>query len=114
MDIVIHKTVIINNGENDWNRTIENRVHGITRKAYGWSKYGGKKLGLVQESKTEEWNCQACGEKQGSELPSYMFECLEGEFIRICTLCQSRKITNGITQMSQLLDLVRIHLAPWY
>ncbi len=82
-------------------------LNGISSKAYAWSKWGGKLLGLVQENKTDEWACQACGEIQGSELPSYMFEFLNNEFIRICSVCQSVKHVNKINNFTMLLQIVR-------
>lgn len=94
-------------GSNQWNKTIEKRVSGLTKKAYGWSKWGGKNYGLVQESKTPDWKCQACGETQGNDLPSYMFEFLPNEFVRICTLCQHKKLLHHIEVFKDLLELVR-------
>lgn len=115
VDITVKRVVIVNNtGDNDWNRTIAERVNGITKKAYSWSKYGGKNLGLVQEVKTPEWTCQACGDRQTSELPAYMFEFSENEFIRICSTCQALKITKHLKSLDDLLQLVRKTLQPWY
>lgn len=114
MELVVKRTVIItNDGHNEWNDSIGERVRGLTKKAYGWTKYGGKNLGLVQEPKSAEWYCQACTQKQGSELPSYMFEFSENEFIRICTLCQAKKLMHQIKTLSALLELVRKRFQPW-
>jgi hypothetical protein len=111
VDIVIQKTVIVE--DNQWNKTIEDRVSGLTKKAYGWSKWGGANYGLVQKQKTEEWNCQACGEKEGSEMPSYMFEIIPSEFIRICSNCQALKNIHSLKTMHELLRLVRKIVDPW-
>lgn len=85
----------------------------ITNKAYSWSKWGGSNLGLVQENKTDEWNCQACSEPQTSELPSYMFEFIEKEFIRICSVCQSLKLLKHIETLSELIDTARRKREVW-
>ena len=79
----------------------------ISIKAFSWSKHGGSNYGLVQKSKTIEWVCQACGEKQASELPSYMFEMLEDEFIRICSSCQAVKLKERIQLLADLIAKVR-------
>lgn len=113
VEITVQRVVIVNTGENEWNKNIEDRVSGLTKKAYGWSKWGGKNLGLVQEKKTNEWSCQTCGERQGSELPSYMFEFSENEFIRICSICQAKKLLNHIKTLQELVSLVRQHREAW-
>lgn len=82
----------------------------MTRKMYSWSKWGGVNYGLVQKTKTADWTCQACGQKQTDQLPSYMFEFLPDEFIRICSHCQYVKNTREIDSLSALLDLVRQRL----
>lgn len=90
-----------------------NMEREISIKAYGWTKYGGSKLGLVQENKTLEWSCQACGDLQTSELPSYMFEFIENEFIRICSVCQYKKITSHAQSLDELLQFVRRSSEVW-
>lgn len=86
--------------------------YGMTKKEwnrlkYGWSKYGSSNFGLVKQNITEDWTCQACGERQEINLPSFMFEFLEREFIRICSKCQNNKITNSITTLDSLIKLCR-------
>lgn len=85
----------------------------MTKKMYGWSKWGGVNLGLVQENKTDEWACQACSEMQTSELPSYMFEFIENEFIRICSICQALKTINHLETLTALLQAVRKRHDAW-
>lgn len=112
VDIIIQKTVVVVE-DNLWNQTIEDRVSGLTKKAYGWSKWGGANHGLVKKQKTEEWSCQACGETAGSEMPSYMFEFIPDEFIRICSNCQALKNIRNIKTMPDLLAHVRKVIELW-
>jgi len=106
-DSFIEKVIIVGNVE----RTV---TTGMGKKMYSWSKYGGANFGLVQENKTEEWSCQACGESQLSELPAYMFEFSENEFMRICSICQAKKLINHIKTLDELLSQVRKIMDPWY
>ena len=85
----------------------------VTKKMYGWSKWGGVNFGLVQENKTEEWSCQGCGNPQASELPSYMFEFSPDEFIRICSICQAIKFAQHITSLDGLIQAVRAKRTDW-
>lgn len=89
------------------NDLIEVNVSSVSLKSYGWSKYGGERYGLVQETKLPKWFCQSCQETQTSEMPSYMFEFSTGEFIRICANCQYLKIKNQLTDLIDLVSLVR-------
>ena len=106
MNAASERIVIVGNIE----RTI---VDGMTRKMYGRTKYGGVNIGLVQENKTTEWACQACGDLQASELPAYMFEFLPNEFIRICSICQAKKLTEQIRTLDDLLTLTRKTMEIW-
>jgi hypothetical protein len=108
------KTTIVKTLSNGLGSGERSYTPEMTRKMFSWTKYGGANYGLVQEDKTPEWYCQACREKQGSEMPSYMFEFSENEFIRICSLCQARKIFNHIKDLAELIAFVRVKLAPWY
>lgn len=58
----------------------------ITKKMYGWSKYGGARKGLVKEM-LDQWNCQCCGELQTSGLSAYMYEIFPLEYVRLCSKC---------------------------
>lgn len=80
----------------------------INKMKYGWSKYGGGRYGLVQ-SKADDWVCQACGDTQHKELPSFMipFGVSLREFMRICSSCQNIKQNNGLTEIRELISLVR-------
>lgn len=104
-----------NDGSNEWNNSIRGRVKGLTKKAYGWSKYGGVNLGLVQETKTEIWFCSTCGDALGSQMPCFMFEFepQDGEFFRICSACQYLKLIKHLEAIGELLSLVRNHKEIW-
>ena len=110
VETIEQTTIVIKKiGDNDFGNTIKERISGINgKKVYSWSKYGGANLGLVQENITQEWACQACGDIQTSDLPAYMFEFVENEFIRICSICQSKKLEEHIKDFQELLRCVRI------
>ena len=78
----------------------------ITKLMYGWSKWGGGNKGLVKES-LDEWACQACGEKQRRELPSYMLELWPREFVRICSKCKNIATKNKLKSFYELLEYVK-------
>jgi len=92
-----------------WCGEPKNTLHvGIDSKMkYTWSKHGGTGYGLVQENKTEDWMCQACGQRQSDVLPSYMFPFLEREFMRICAQCQAVKLSEDIRDLQVLIEQVR-------
>lgn len=81
----------------------------LNKAKYGWTKWGGPNYGLVQKNLTEFWYCQACKEEQTMDLPPYMFEFPEREYIRICSKCHHLRLENNIKpcQYRQLLNLVR-------
>ena len=99
----MNSTIIV--GDRHVKLTVERKL--ITNKMYGWSKYGGVNLGLVQENLTPEWSCQACGGVQTDDLPPYMFEFLPREFIRICSPCQYIRQKDQINTFDGLLGAVR-------
>jgi len=74
-------------------------------KTKGWSKWGGGNLRLVKE-KLDEWSCQACGEKQTSDCPAYMFPMGEENYIRICSECQSKVFRIGVLSFTTLKLIV--------
>ena len=80
----------------------------ITKKMYGWSKWGGPREGMYKED-LDEWFCQGCGEKQIRVLPSYMFPTDESgrEFVRVCTLCKAKSLLKHISKWEELLRLLR-------
>lgn len=53
----------------------------------GWTKYGGGRA-VVTEIRGE-WTCQSCGEAEPMGVPSYFYEFIAGEFMRICSACVS-------------------------
>lgn len=73
---------------------------------YGWSKWGGGNHGLVKED-LEEWYCQNCGEKQRRELPSYMVEVAERDFVRVCARCKHEMVVRKIRDYWKLMQTTR-------
>lgn len=78
----------------------------ITRKMYGWTKYGGGRKGTVQEE-LDEWVCQSCGEKHTKELPYYILpmDSLEREFVKVCSVC---KYVSEVAKVREYYDLIKI------
>lgn len=111
MDIIEETIEItVTNGLGSGTRTYTPEMRG---KLFSHSKYGGANYGLVQQDKTPEWFCQACQQRQGSQLPSYMFEFSHNEFIRICSICQALKILKHITTLDEFIKLVRSKREFW-
>lgn len=79
----------------------------ITKRMYGWTKYGGAMHGMVKEE-LNEWNCQACGEKQLKGLPAYMIPEDDHfrEYFRVCANCKARAMLHKAKVMADLLELV--------
>ena len=91
------------------NLTKEEAIKKLINKAkYGWSKWGSNNNGLVDEEITEEWNCQACGEMQTDELPPFMYEVSDREYIRICSVCQNKTIIDHIEPLHFDLLIIRV------
>jgi hypothetical protein len=75
---------------------------------YGWSKWGGPRYGLLKDEK--EWVCQACGEPQPKELPTYMLplDSFYRDFVRICSNCKHIQYSRRISYYT-LIKIVRYH-----
>lgn len=54
-----------------------------------WDKYGGRRMSLFQPKIVDTWYCQSCNIPQPKELPPYMVEYPEKEYIRVCAICIS-------------------------
>lgn len=80
----------------------------ITKKMYGWSKWGGARHGLVKED-LEEWYCQVCGEMQVKNLPNYMFDQFgdKRDYIRICSKCKSEAVKDKLKRIRELFSQLR-------
>lgn len=78
----------------------------ITMKMYGWTKWGGARMGLAKED-LEEWYCQICGEKQTRTLPSYMFplDCSNRDFARVCAGCKAK--AKGVKIYWDLVEIIK-------
>jgi len=85
---------------------VSERCKPLTEAMYGWNKYGGVNLGLVQEKLGDEWVCQACSQTQTLGQP-YSFEFVPREFIKICESCHGVRVENNIGEFSDLMVIVR-------
>ena len=80
----------------------------ITRKMYGWTKWGGPTNGLVKEE-LDEWYCQTCGEKQLKTLPSYMIplDMAQRDYVRVCSSCKAKAKARSVTFYSELVVVIK-------
>jgi len=80
----------------------------ITKKMYGWSKYGGSRDNIRKEQ-LPIWYCQACGEEQVKILPQYMISEDEEnvDYVRVCAVCKHKAVTNYLLEIDGLIALVR-------
>lgn len=85
---------------------VSEKCKPLTQAMYGWNKYGGVNLGLVQEKLGDEWVCQACSLTQSAGQP-FDFEFIPREFIKICESCHLMGIENEINDFAELILLVR-------
>ena len=81
----------------------------VTKKMYGWSKYGGARRGMVKEE-LEVWYCQCCSEEQTKEMPEYYIaeDDDEREFMRVCGKCRHVIKKHNVTFIGALMSLTRI------
>lgn len=79
-----------------------------TKKMYGWSKYGGATQGMVKEE-LDEWFCQICTDQQVRGMPEYLIaeDERERDFLRVCGKCKYRQVTDHVTNMIDLMRVVR-------
>lgn len=92
---------------------IEEEV-SYTKKMYGWSKWGGRTMGLIVDE-IDEWSCQSCGLPQTKTLPSYMFplDPAKRDYCRVCSVCKNMAVLKKIEYMMSLIREVRppkVHL----
>lgn len=73
-------------------------------KLRSWTKYS-KRSCLIREN-LEEWVCQACGETQVKELPSYIFP-FNHEYLRVCSKCKNIMLVTRIEEFYELIRIVR-------
>lgn len=78
----------------------------ITKKMYGWSKYGGARKGLVKEE-LREWSCQLCGSRHVDSLPSYFVPEDESqrEYMRVCSYCKHLAMEKQVETFEKMLAL---------
>lgn len=79
----------------------------ITRLQKGWIRMGGAINGYDMKADKREWNCQACGLEQPSQITAYLFPFMESEVLRLCPPCQNVAVEGHIDSFFELVDLVR-------
>lgn len=82
----------------------------INKLRFGWSKWQGANRQLIKYN-DDEWTCQVCASRHPSEIPCFMFEAFEEEYIKICSKCQKIKTEENIIGYIILIKRVRI-LSP--
>jgi len=76
----------------------------LTGKMFGWSKWGGANRGVFTLLPSDEWWCQACGQKQTRNMPAYMIpmDLFNRDFVKVCTLCRYKIIIKKIKTFLEL------------
>jgi hypothetical protein len=77
----------------------------VQKNIYGWTKWYGANNNLF--TITQEWTCQACGEKQTNELPSYLIRIKDSEYARICSICLHVALEKKINNIFRLMKIMR-------
>ena len=72
---------------------------------YGWTKWYGANNNLFVL--TPEWTCQACGDRQTNELPSYLIRIKDQEYARICSVCLHIALKHKINNIFKLIKKVK-------
>jgi len=80
----------------------------ITKMMYGWTKWGGGRMGMSKEE-TDEWYCQCCGEKQTKILPSYMIPLDDSrrDWMRVCANCKAKGRSVSTVYYWHLVEIVK-------
>lgn len=82
-----------------------------TKMMYGWSKYGGARMGMVRKETvwSKDWCCQVCGKTQIRDLPHYMipFKDSDREYIQICSTCKHIAMEKGAEDHEAVMIAVR-------
>ena len=75
---------------------------------YGWSKWGGGRMGITKEQ-TDEWYCQICAKKQLKGFPSYMIPIDNSgrEFARICAECKAKSVGKRANFYFELMEVLK-------
>lgn len=78
----------------------------VTKKMYGWSKWGGARKGVVREE-LDEWSCQLCGDRFSKNVPCYFLpeDKFQREYFRVCSLCKRISIARGVPTFEGLMAL---------
>lgn len=78
----------------------------INKFKYSWTKYGGRRHGLIKK-KLDYWNCQSCGEEHSRDLPSYLFPFGEVDWVKICSNCDNIAFKHDLSVFVSLTALAR-------
>ena len=76
----------------------------LTKRMYGWSKYGGGRKGIVQEN-LDEWSCNLCGKRMVKPMTVYFipFTDEEREFFKLCGSCKHQAIKQRINTFQDMM-----------
>ena len=80
-----------------------NRKH-ISSKLFRWRKYS-KRFYLTQDNQ-QGWVCQACGQTQAKELPSYIIP-FGHDYLKLCSKCKNILLVKKIKEFYELIKIVR-------
>lgn len=76
----------------------------ITKKLFGWSKWGGANNSISTLLPADEWWCQCCASKQTKQMPGYMIPLDEfnRDFAKVCSACRNRAIRKRVKTFFEL------------
>lgn len=80
----------------------------VTKKLYGWTKWGGANRGMAMEE-LDTWCCQACGRQQLKHLPQYYIpiDKWDRDYVRVCALCKHVYLLKRLTRVQDLFRWVK-------
>lgn len=80
----------------------------ITKKLYGWTKYGGPNMSISTLIEDQKWFCQACQDEQEKDLPRYLIPMDEfnRDFAKVCSKCKHLANKKNIDRYPKLRQLV--------
>ena len=73
---------------------------------HSWTKHGNN-INIGLQTRTPEWTCQICGERQLEIIDPFVFPISDREFLRICAKCEAKRIRYEIKTFEILIMICR-------
>lgn len=78
----------------------------LNRAKFGWNKWFGANSELLKND-DPYWTCQACAKERPADIPCFMYEIFQEEYIKICTFCYKIQHDEHILDVNVLIARVR-------